>query len=228
MLYTTGFLLADRAFYYGEWSVWHSNLPQFMGPNKIMVNLFPHDEVQISHKKYLGPLLYEKKWTGRYTLSDPGCALVDPWAPVESTTATAVVVDPRISLDPAVPAGPDWKPVCESVVDIEFSEIAHFLVSFFGIGVDELVPLTVTKSDSTRLQMELNIVGSNDIYLTAHNQQLDRFLRRPLPLGKMTSYHLVRSVQNDQPKVNVPISTFVVTQLLGTLIGYLIHDTMCH
>lgn len=210
------FLLADRAFYYGEWSVWHSNLPQFMGPNKIMVNLFPHDEFQISHKKYLGPILYEKKWTGKYTL-------VDPWAPTK--TKTTVVVDPGVSLDRP---GPDWKPVCESVVDIEFTEIAHFLVSFFGIGVDEFVPLTVTKSDSTKLQMELNIVGSNDIYLTVQNQQLHPFLRRPLPVGKMTSYHLVRSVQNDQPKVNVPISTFIVTQLLGTLIGYFMHDTMCH
>jgi len=215
-----GFLLSDRAFYYGEWSVWYSNIPKFMGPNKLMVNLFPHDEVQISQKKYFGPFLYEKKWSGNYTLSES-------LPTVATTTATATTtaletIEPSSSISTV-----EGTPVCENIVDIEFSEIAHFLVSFFGIGVDELTPLTVTKSDSSRVQMELQIVGSNDIFLTVQNQQLHPFLRRPLPLNKTTSYHLVRSVQNDQPKVNVPISTFLVTQLLGTLFGYILHDQMC-
>ena len=210
-----GFLLSDRAFYYGEWSVWYSNLPKFMGPNKIMVNLFPHDEIQISHKKFFGPFLYEKKWSGNYTLSEA--------LPTATATALETIESPPLSATTTV----EGKPVCENIVDIEFSEIAHFLVSFFGIGVDELAPITVTKSDSSRVQMELQIVGSNDIFLTVQNQQLHPFLRRPLPLNKTTSYHLVRSIQNDQPKVNVPISTFIVTQLLGTLFGYILHDQMC-
>jgi len=204
-----GFLLSDRAFYYGEWSVWYSNLPKFTGPNKLMVNLFPHDEVQISQKKYFGPFLYEKKWSGNYTLSEP-------FAPPLVTV-----------LEPPPISTVEGKTVCENIVDIEFSEISHFLVSFFGIGVDELAPLTVTKSQSSQVRMELNIVGSNDIFLTVQNQQLHPFLRRPLPRNKTTSYHLVRSIQNDQPKVNVPISTFIVTQLLGTLIGYVLHENMC-
>lgn len=224
LLYT-GFLLSDRAFYYGEWSVWYSNLPKFMGPNKIMVNLFPHDEIQISHKKYLGPFLYEKKWSGKYTLSETP---MSPVPPMSSATGTALnnLENPMASSSATTMV--EETPVCESIVDIEFSEIAHFLVSFFGIGVDELAPLTVTKSESSRVRMELQIVGSNDIFLVVENQQLHPFLRRPLPLNKTTSYHLVRSVQNDQPKVNVPISTFIVTQLLGTLMGYFIHDQMCH
>jgi len=207
-LLSMGFLLSDRAFYYGEWSVWHSNLPKFMGPNKIMVNLFPHDELQISHKKYLGPFLYEKRWNGNYTLS-------------EVPRGDSVFSKEFLSKSQV-------QPVEEDVVEIEFSEISHVLVSFFGIGVDELAPLTVTKSESTRLHMLMSIVGSNDIYLTVQNKQLHPFLHRTLPLDKTTSYHLVRSVQNDQPKVNVPISTFIVTQLLGTLMGYILHDQMCH
>ena len=196
------FLLSDRVFYYGEWSVWHSNLPQFMGPNKIMVNLFPHDELQISHKKFLGPFLYEKKWTGRYTL------------------------DPKEEKGGG--QSEKWKPVCEGVVHLSFCEMERYPVSLFGIGVDEIPLAMTTRPDSSLLTMDLSIVGNDDMYLTVSNTELQKFLRRSLPLDKTTSYHLVRSIQNDQPKVNVPISTFIATQLLGTLMGYVVHDRMCH
>jgi len=201
----TAFLLSDRMFYYGEWSVWHSNLPQFMGPNKIMVNLFPHDELQISHKKFLGPFLYEKKWTGRYTL------------------------DSNHNKDVSLPSSMNgWKPVCEGVVHLAFCEMERYPVSLFGIGIDEIpLPMT-TRPDSSLLTMDLSIVGNDDMYLTVSNAELQKFLRRALPVDKTTSYHLVRSIQNDQPKVNVPISTFIATQLLGTLMGYVVHDRMCH
>lgn len=198
---TTAFLMMDRAFYYGEWSVWHSNLPKFMGPNKIMVNLFPHDELQISHKKFLGPFLYEKKWRGNYTVDS-----------VDS---------------PYSPDSPNHL-VNNTLVHIQFHEMERYPVSLFGIGVDE-IPLVMTRQpDVSALKMDLNIVHNNDMYLTVPNSQLQKFLRRSLPLDKTTSYHLVRSIYNDQPKVNVPISTFIATQLLGTLMGYVIHDRMCH
>lgn len=198
---TTAFLMMDRAFYYGEWSVWHSNLPKFMGPNKIMVNLFPHDELQISHKKFLGPFLYEKKWRGNYTVDS-----IDSIDSIDSPNHLAN----------------------NTLVHIQFHEMERYPVSLFGIGVDE-IPLVMTRQpDVSTLKMDLNIVHNNDMYLTVPNSQLQKFLRRSLPLDKTTSYHLVRSIYNDQPKVNVPISTFIATQLLGTLMGYVIHDRMCH
>ena len=203
-LSTAGFLFADRVFYYGEWSVWHSNLPKFLGPNKVMVNLFPEDELQISHKKYVGPFLLEKKWKGHYNLF----------------TNTEDRDTHNLS-----PTQRD----CVGIVNIIFREKEHVLVSLFGIGVDE-IPLTFLRSDSIPLTMDLRIVGNNDMYLTVSNTQLQKFLARSLPVDKTTSYHLVRSIQNDQPKINVPLSTLLATQLFSMIMGYLLHTAppLCH
>lgn len=189
---------------YGEWSVWHSNLPHFVGPNKIMVNLYPQNCLEVKMKEYVGPCLYEKKWIGSYRLTNIGC----------ETNGLSNFPD-------------DFQTVCSSGVDISFTEIVHSMVSLFGIGVDE-VPVPIKKAKCTNISMKLSIVGRDDMYLTVSNRELKDFITRRLPLEKHTSYHLVRSIYNDQPKVNTPFSTFIVTQLLGTLIGYWMHDKMCH
>jgi hypothetical protein len=190
---------------YGEWSVWHSNLPHFLGPNRVKVNLYPQQQLEISVKRYIGPFLYERKWAGRYALGDTSCASGE-----------------------GCDFPQDFKPLCDAKVGIEFSEMIVRMISVFGIGVDE-VPLPLKRVKNTNLVMDLSIVGRDDMYLTVPNDQLSRLLnrRRVLPPDKRTSYHLVRCVQDDQPRVSVPFSTFVATQLLGTFMGYWMHDAMC-
>jgi len=196
--------IPERILYqlYGEWSVWHSSLPHFVGPNKIMVNLYPHNSLEVQLKQYVGPCLYEKKWIGNFHLVD-----IDKC---------------RIENVPE-----DFQSVCSCNVNIVFTEMIHSMISVFGIGVDE-IPIPIKKTRRSNISMELNIVGRDDLYLTVFNHELQDFLSRPLSSEKKTSYHLIRSIYNDQPRVNVPFSTFIVTQLLGTLIGYWLHLEMCH
>ena len=187
---------------FGEWSVWHSNFPNFVGSNKMRVHLYPERVIEVAQRKYSGPWLYEKRFRGTYNLSLNGD-------------------------DDDINTSRD-----ASVVSLRFHDVEKKLVSVFGIGLDD-VPILVyqEKDDDHNIDMHLNIAGRDDLFLTAPLSVIQDMTEYTMPLNgsdDIICYHLVRSVRNDEPSPNVPISTFIATQILGTWICYILHYIFFH
>jgi len=60
----------DYSKLFGEWSVWHSNTPSFIGPNRMIVGIYPESLIEVSQKYCIGPCILEKTKVGTYSLYD--------------------------------------------------------------------------------------------------------------------------------------------------------------
>jgi len=203
MMFTRPFSLAPEnvlSHMYGEWSVWHSDLYKSLPSNQMLVNLSPSFHFQVSEKKNMGPLLFEKKWLGEYEVVSSQCF---------GTFAQG------------------FEPWCTSQIRVNRLDIEQIVVSFFGIGFDEAYFSRRQPIDFS-FNVKLDIIGKDDIYLSLENSDLQEIVNTRVPEKGSSSYHLVRSVRINQPQVNIPLSTFLFTQVLGSCISLFFHDKMCH
>lgn len=122
---------------FGEWSVWHSNVPSFMGPNRMTVGLYPDSIIEVSQKFCIGPCILEKTKVGSYRL--------EPTYEYEKKN--------------------DLDPVYRTSVHLHFHHRCHHILSVFGIGLDNL-PLKFTEPFEYNQDMSLFIVEQGDLYLT--------------------------------------------------------------
>jgi len=185
---------------YGEWSVWHSDLYKSSPSNQMLVNLSPSSQFQVSEKKNMGPLLLEKKWAGEYDVISSQCF---------GTLAHG------------------FEPWCTSYIRVNRLDIEHIVVSLLGIGFDEAY-FSRRRPIHLSFKVQLDIIGKDDIYLSIDNSDLQEIINTRLPEKGSSSYHLIRSVRINQPQVNIPLSTFLFTQVLGSCISLFFHDKMCH
>jgi hypothetical protein len=61
----------------------------------------------------------------------------------------------------------------------------------------------------------MTMPGMDDIYLQSIKRNDDCF-------------HIVRSVRINEPSVDIPISTFLITQIVGTILGHVINQVLFH
>ena len=97
-------------------------------------------------------------------------------------------------------------------VNITFKERSRCLVSILGIGLEELEVRYPIPLRENQENMEMVVVGRDDLFLTTTASPTFS-----------TTYHLIRSSWVDQPTINVPFSTLVATQVLGMMIGWMLH-----
>lgn len=171
----------NLAHLYGEWSLWYANLHSFAGPNKIMVYLYPKTNLEIVYKRTIGPFLFVDRELGSFTGN------LEEWREDDRSSSSLRRVH----------------------VNVTFTERSRSMVSFLGIGVEELDLCYPIPLRGNQENMELVIVGRDDLFLTTPTTQ--------------TTYHLIRSSWINQPSINVPFSTLVATQIVGTMISCLLH-----
>lgn len=167
---------------YGEWTVWHSHHLSYKGSNRMLVRLYPESTIEVCYREYIGPWLIETRKFGEFNLDD----------------------DIEYNQDHMKNK---FDPVCKSNVSIQYQKKEYKLLSFLGIGFDNVSPLR-SEDYNIKLKMKLYIVDRNDLFLTINNQE---------------HYHLIRSIRLNEPDVNIPISTLIATNLFGMVMTALIH-----
>ena len=166
---------------YGEWTMWHSHNPSFKGSNRMLVGLYPESNIEVSYREYKGPWLIETRKIGKFYFED------DFTYNDDSTT--------------------NFDPICKSNVCVQYNKKEQKVLSFLGIGFDDISPLHIESHD-VKLNMKLYIVDRNDLFLTMNQNE---------------HYHLMRSIRVNEPAVNIPISTLIATNIVGMIMTALIH-----
>ena len=90
---------------------------------------------------------------------------------------------------------------------IRFDSYRNYLLSIYGVGMDGYFSSEYKKCADIKTILHLYIIKPNDLYLCNERE----------------CYHLVKSIRINEPQINVPISTFVFTQLLGVCLTQLFH-----
>lgn len=181
---------------YGEWSLWYADIKSFVGPNKVMVYLYPRTRIEIVYKRMMGPLLFVDR--------DMGTFCVESFNKIDTDDISEVqVANHNFSQEK--------KQISTAKVKVLFHERTRSLISLFGIGLDEFDMTFSISSKRVKPKkietMELFIVGRDDLFLSTEK----------------TTFHLLRSAWMNQPTISVQFSTLIVTQLIGMYIGYLAH-----
>jgi len=185
----------NMMYLYGEWSLWYADFRSFVGPNKIMVYLYPKTNLEIVYKRTIGPCLFVDKEIGSFTMKH-------------------LEYHPNIQ-DPSddVSDVSDMNDMNHLIhVNITFKKRSRCLVSILGIGLEELEVRYPIPLRENQENMEMVVVGRDDLFLTTTASPTFS-----------TTYHLIRSSWVDQPTINVPFSTLVATQVLGMVIGWMLH-----
>ena len=167
---------------YGEWMIWHSHNPSFKGSNRMLVSLYPESVIEVCYKEYQGPWLIETRKTGEFYFTED--------LTYESDSGMT-----------------NFEPICKSNICVQYKQKERKVLSFLGIGFDDISPLH-TEPHDVKLNMKLYIVDRNDLFLTLNDHE---------------HYHLMRSVRVNEPNINVPISTLIATNLFGMIMTALIH-----
>lgn len=165
---------------YGEWTIWHSHNPSFKGSNRMLVGLYPESNIEVSYREYNGPWMIETRKIGTFTIDND------------------FTYDNKIKTD--------FDPIFKSNVCIKYEKEEKRVLSFLGIGFDDISPLRVENHNVT-LFMKLYIVDKNDLFLTNSRNE---------------HYHLMRSIRVNEPSINVPISTLIATNLIGMIMTAII------
>lgn len=100
-------------------------------------------------------------------------------------------------------------------VDVSFYDSEEYFLSVYGIGLQNFNIKTQKKDTKTDYKFALTMVGTDDIYLRCVDPQDDCF-------------HLVRSIRINEPSVDIPLSTFLITQIVGTLLGHVMNEWFFH
>lgn len=99
-------------------------------------------------------------------------------------------------------------------VEVLFRHSEEKFLSAYGIGLQDFNIQTAKKTTAIRYVFSVSIVGNDDIYLkTEHNNDC---------------FHIVRSTRINEPSVDIPISTFLITQVLATILGHVINELLFH
>ena len=167
---------------YGEWTIWHSHHPSSKGSNRILVGLYPESTIDVCYREYNGPWLIETRKTGDFDLG----------------------ADLKYEK-----SNHNFDPVCKSSIRVTYHKKEKKILSFLGIGLDDISPLCAEKYHC-EIDMFLYIVDRNDLFLTLNDQG--------------GYYHLMRSVRVNEPVINIPISTLIATNLFGMVMTAIIHS----
>lgn len=188
---------------YGEWSLWHAstNTRSFVGPNKVIVYLYPHSKIELIFKRTIGPVIFKDHEVGNFRL------YVDDVMNKEIVNKETITIHTYHHSRSKIE------------VMVEFERRKRLVVSIFGVGVEELniyypVPLRIP-GKFHREVMEVSVVGNDDIFLTTNSNS-----------SYLSAYHLIRSASLNQPTINVPFTTLVFTQIVSMCIAYLVHKTV--
>lgn len=100
-------------------------------------------------------------------------------------------------------------------VDVSFHHKEELFLSVYGIGLQNFNIRTKKEEDFSRFSFVMTMDGTDDIYLQSTTHEDDCF-------------HIVRSVRINEPSVDIPISTFLITQIIGTIIGHIINQVLFH
>lgn len=100
-------------------------------------------------------------------------------------------------------------------VDVLFHSTEEVFLSVYGIGLQNFNIKTKKKNTPSMYRFSMTFVGINDIYLQSIAHTDDCF-------------HIVRSVRINEPSVDIPISTFIITQIIGSIMGHMINQVLFH
>jgi hypothetical protein len=93
-------------------------------------------------------------------------------------------------------------------IQVSWYEQDIIVQSIFGIGVNEWRQAVYKKQLNTTMDMSLNVLDTNDIYITVNNYNI----------------HLIRNAQLSEASANSnTLSSFVVSQILGNIIFLGLH-----
>jgi hypothetical protein len=97
-------------------------------------------------------------------------------------------------------------------IDLTLNNRPDKLLSCMGLGVgfigvyDNGSNTAPARPFRMRLRLDLDLdPGKDNLFLSSQNDK--------------TSFHLVRSVRVDEPKIDIPLARFVFTQILGNLVA---------
>lgn len=99
-------------------------------------------------------------------------------------------------------------------VKVSFHHTEEKFLSAYGIGLQNLNILTAKRASNHLYDLSTTVVGMDDIYLYSKTS-IDMF-------------HLVRSVRLTEPSIDIPITSFVISQVIATILGHLIHLFIFH
>lgn len=100
-------------------------------------------------------------------------------------------------------------------VDVLFHHTEEVFLSVYGIGLQNFNIKTKKTTDKSQYSFSMTMPSTEDIYLQSIARNDDCF-------------HIVRSVRINEPSVDIPISTFLITQIVGTLLGHAINQFLFH
>lgn len=100
-------------------------------------------------------------------------------------------------------------------VDVFFHHTEEVFLSVYGIGLQNFNIKTKKKTTKSMFHFLMTFVEMDDIYLQSISHTDDCF-------------HIVRSLRINEPSVDIPISTFVITQIIGCVLGHLINELLFH
>ena len=100
-------------------------------------------------------------------------------------------------------------------VHVVFHHTEEFFLSMYGIGLQNFNIRTKKKTIRSHYLFSMTMAGNDDIYLQSIKRNDDCF-------------HIVRSVRINEPSVDIPISTFLITQIVGTIVGHAINQLLFH
>lgn len=101
-------------------------------------------------------------------------------------------------------------------VDVSFHRTEEVFLSAYGIGLQNL-RLKTRDEHGVRKRYEFSMMfsGTDDIYLQSTTNTDD-------------SFHIVKSARINEPSVDIPITTFIITQIIGTILGHVINELLFH
>ena len=96
--------------------------------------------------------------------------------------------------------------ICD--IRIRWKEEKHYLDAVLGIGVREVIREFYSQSMDHEAHLSLHIFEKNNLYLSN---------------GVNHHLHLIRNIQQNRPSVETPLSTFIFSQILGSLLIKILH-----
>lgn len=100
-------------------------------------------------------------------------------------------------------------------VDVFFHHTEETFLSVYGIGLQNFNIKTKKKTTTSMFHFLMTFVEMDDIYLQSISHTDDCF-------------HIVRSLRLNEPSVDIPISTFIITQIIGSILGHIINEILFH
>lgn len=97
--------------------------------------------------------------------------------------------------------------VCD--ISIMWKKKKSYVESFFGIGLSEISQKieTTPVGDAHNINITLNVLENNNLYLSNDDYHL----------------HLIRNVTPNRPENNIALSSFIATQIFGSILLHFLH-----